>query len=51
MILKTGQALTLITNVKSLTSLLRDQGKPMFESLLASRQIGQVSKFPREMLV
>lgn len=44
MILETGQALTRIPNGKLLTSLLRDHGNPVFESLLDSRHIGQVSK-------
>lgn len=46
--IETGQALARISNANFMTLLLRDNGNSEFESLLDSRQIGQVSKLSRE---
>ena len=46
MVLETGQSLTRTPNGKILSSLMRDHGNPVFESLSESRSIAQVSKMP-----
>ena len=47
MILETGQALVRTSNAKILSSLMRDHGNPVVQSLLDSKAIAQVSKLPR----
>ncbi|CCI44893.1 unnamed protein product [Albugo candida] len=46
MVLESGQSLTRTPNGKILTSLMRDHGNPVFESLLESRSIAQLECQP-----